>query len=218
MISAEFNLVIRLGTAFILGAVVGLERESAHRPAGFRTHTLVCVGSALVMSLSQAIPGADPARLGAQVVSGVGFLGAGSILREGFTVRGLTTAASLWVVATIGLACGAGFFLGAGLTVILAVIALGPLSRLENLVPFIRPERRAVRLNLEDKPGRLGQVCQCLGRLTVSIKDVQIEEESASGRLAVWLTLKLPPPVSLDHVLAQLAQLEGVHGVTSDEH
>ncbi len=82
------------------------------RPAGFRTHTLVCVGSALVMSLSQAIPGADPARLGAQVVSGVGFLGAGSILREGFTVRGLTTAASLWVVATIGLACGAGFSRG----------------------------------------------------------------------------------------------------------
>ena len=109
--SAELTLIIRLGTAFVLGAAVGLERESAHRPAGFRTHTLVCIGSALVMALSQAIPGADPARLGAQVVSGVGFLGAGSILREGFTVRGLTTAASLWVVATVVWLAGLATFL-----------------------------------------------------------------------------------------------------------
>lgn len=216
--SAELNLVIRLGVAFILGAAVGLERETAHRPAGFRTHTLVCIGAALVMSLSQAIPGADPARLGAQVVSGVGFLGAGSILREGFTVRGLTTAASLWVVATIGLACGAGYFLGAGLTVVLVVIVLGPLSKLEQMVPSIRPESKVVCLDIEDQPGQLGLVCQCLGRLAVSIKDVRMDEGSSSGRLAVWLTLKLPSVVSLDQVLTQLVDIKGVHGVTIDEH
>lgn len=215
--SAELTLIIRLGTAFVLGAAVGLERESAHRPAGFRTHTLVCIGSALVMALSQAIPGADPARLGAQVVSRVGFLGAGSILREGFTVRGLTTAASLWVVATIGLACGAGYFLGAGFTVVLAMVALGPLSRLEHFAPFIRPEQRVVRLDLEDRPGRLGQVCQCLGQLAVSIKGVQMEEGTIEGRLTVWLSLKLPSGVSLERVLAQLTQVKGVYGVTSDE-
>jgi putative Mg2+ transporter-C (MgtC) family protein len=217
MMSNELTLVVRLGLAFILGAVVGLERESAHRPAGFRTHTLVSVGAALVMVLSQSIPGADPARMGAQVVSGVGFLGAGSILREGFTVRGLTTAASLWVVAAIGLACGAGFFLGAGFTVLLAVIALGPLSRLEKLLPSTRPEHKVVRLELEDLPGRLGTVCQCMGRLAVGIKDINIEEAAEKGRLAVWLTLNLPPAVSIQQVIAELSAIKGVYGVTSDE-
>ncbi|MGI6129150.1 MAG: MgtC/SapB family protein [bacterium] len=215
--SKELALIIRLTLAFVLGAIVGLERESAHRPAGFRTHTLVSVGAALVMVLSQSIPGADPARLGAQVVSGVGFLGAGSILREGLTVRGLTTAASLWVVATIGLACGAGFFLGAGFTVFLAFIALGPLSRLEKLLPSARPEHKVVRLELEDLPGRLGLVCQCLGKLGVSIKDIKMEDATLERRLLVWLTLSLPSAVSIQQVITELVGVEGVHGVTGDE-
>ena len=96
--------ICRLITAVILGGIIGFEREHSHRPAGFRTHILVAVGSALIMMtaiyISRHVEGeVDLSRMSAQVVSGIGFLGAGTILREGFTVKGLTTAASLWTVS-----------------------------------------------------------------------------------------------------------------------
>lgn len=209
-------MLLRLGAAFILGGAVGLERESAQRPAGFRTHTLVSVGAALVMVLSESIAGADPARLAAQVVSGIGFLGAGTILREGPTVRGLTTAASLWVVAAIGLACGAGFFQGAGLAAALVIIALVPLVRLERWVGGKR-ERRVLELDIEDRPGQLGRVGQVLGRLGVSIKGIQMEEAAVRGRLNVALTVRFPPGTNVEAAVTELSQVEGVHAVMVDE-
>ena len=114
-------LILKISLASLFGALIGIEREHARRPAGLRTHVLVCVGSCLVMLTSEFIyhtyrvysPNMDIARLGAQVISGVGFLGAGTIIRNGSTVKGLTTAASLWAVACIGLATGIGYYLGA---------------------------------------------------------------------------------------------------------
>ncbi|NLN06375.1 MAG: MgtC/SapB family protein, partial [Firmicutes bacterium] len=106
---ASGELILRLFVSVLLGGLVGLERERHNRPAGLRTHILVCLGSALIMIVSFAgFSGTfgfsgDPARIAAQVVSGIGFLGAGTILRQGGFVRGLTTAASLWVVAAVGL-------------------------------------------------------------------------------------------------------------------
>ncbi|HEY0826461.1 MAG TPA: MgtC/SapB family protein, partial [Bacilli bacterium] len=116
------DLIIRLSIALFLGGIIGFERERNNHAAGFRTHILVCIGSALVMLLSiygfsdfvdEENVRIDPSRLAAQVISGIGFLGAGVILRNGFSVTGLTTAASLWVAAAIGLAVGAGFHLAA---------------------------------------------------------------------------------------------------------
>ena len=112
------DLFLRLLCALILGAVIGTEREYTNRPAGMRTHMLVSLGACVVMIISQILylqytphgVRPDPARLGAQVISGVGFLGAGTILREGLTVRGLTTAASLWATACLGLAAGCGYY------------------------------------------------------------------------------------------------------------
>ena len=112
------DLVLRLLCALILGTVIGTEREYTNRPAGMRTHMLVALGACVVMIISQILYlqykphgiETDPARLGAQVISGVGFLGAGTILREGLNVRGLTTAASLWATACLGLAAGAGYY------------------------------------------------------------------------------------------------------------
>ena len=109
---------IRLMLAAVLGCWIGFEREQYNRPAGARTYALVCIGSALVMIISEytyKIYGGtvEPTRLGAQVISGIGFLGAGTIMKEGFTVRGLTTAAGLWVMSCIGLAAGIGFYSGA---------------------------------------------------------------------------------------------------------
>lgn len=117
--SMDFKeILLRLACAMVVGLVIGIEREHTHRPAGMRTHVLVALGSCVVMIIGQMIfvqyraTGAmpDPARLGAQVISGVSFLGAGTIMREGVNVKGLTTAASIWTVACLGLAAGAGYY------------------------------------------------------------------------------------------------------------
>ena len=121
-------IVVRLFLAMWLGGVIGLERGRLNRPAGIRTHMIVCMASALIMMLGiymQTVdPNLDVTRLGAQVVSGVGFLGAGAILKDGFSVRGLTTAATLWVVACVGLAVGGGFYIAAILTTLLVYVSL----------------------------------------------------------------------------------------------
>jgi putative Mg2+ transporter-C (MgtC) family protein len=113
------SIVARLLLATLIGGIIGLDRETISKPAGFRTYMLICMGSALAMITNEyivtiAFPGGDPARLGAQVISGIGFLGAGTILVIGkLKVSGLTTAAGLWASAAVGLAAGAGFYSGA---------------------------------------------------------------------------------------------------------
>lgn len=125
---------VKLGLAALLSGIIGYEREHSHRPAGFRTHILVSVGSALVMLTSVYIAEdrgleADVTRMSAQVISGIGFLGAGTILREGFSVKGLTTAASLWAVSCIGIAVGSGFISGALVATVVIYLTLNSLKR-----------------------------------------------------------------------------------------
>ena len=128
------DALLKLGITTILSGFIGFEREHSHRPAGFRTHILVAVGSSLVMLTSvyifdaQGMTG-DVTRMSAQILSGIGFLGAGTILREGFSVKGLTTAASLWAVACIGIAVGAGFYAGAFVATIVIYLTLNSLKR-----------------------------------------------------------------------------------------
>ncbi len=113
-----WDIILRMACAMLVGAVIGMEREFTHRPAGMRTHMLVSLGACAVMITSQMIfaqyrvYGAtpDPARLSAQIITGIGFLGAGTILKEGPTIKGLTTAASIWAVACLGIAIGAGYY------------------------------------------------------------------------------------------------------------
>ncbi|CAH1217605.1 hypothetical protein PAECIP111891_04600 [Paenibacillus allorhizoplanae] len=135
-----FQLSIRIVLSLVIRGRIGLEREWGDHPAGFRTHILVSLGSSLIMLLSiygfcefayEANVRMDPARLGAQVISGIGFLGAGTILRTGMSVSGLTTAASLWVMAALGLAVGAGFYYCALLTALLVLVSLFLLNKLE---------------------------------------------------------------------------------------
>lgn len=130
------DAVFKMALAVVFSGVIGYEREHSHRPAGFRTHILVAVGSALVMMTSgyvfrayEGLGTFDPTRLGAQVISGIGFLGAGTILREGFSVKGLTTAASLWAVSCIGLAVGAGYYVGALVSTIVIYLTLNTFKR-----------------------------------------------------------------------------------------
>lgn len=131
----QFEFMLRLLLAAALGAAVGLERERRDHPAGMRTHLLVSLGSAAFTILSIYAftgPNSDPARIAAQIVTGIGFLGAGAILKDGATVRGLTTAASLWVVAAVGMAAGAGAWGVATATTVIVVVSLWPLRIIED--------------------------------------------------------------------------------------
>lgn len=133
---SPLEVIIRLIASAFVGGIIGMERESSNRPAGFRTHILVTIGSALMMMVSATAfdpigQGNDPMRLAAQVVSGVGFLGAGTIMRDGVNVKGLTTAASIWVCAGIGLAFGAGLYIQGAAGGIIVIATLTLLNRLD---------------------------------------------------------------------------------------
>ena len=132
-LNLQLDLAARLIGAAILGAIIGIERERHEHPAGIRTHMLVSIGSAAftVLSIYSFGEGSDPGRVAAQIVTGIGFLGAGSILKGGGTIHGLTTAASLWVVAAVGMAAGAGAWGVAVATTIIVLISLWPLQEIE---------------------------------------------------------------------------------------
>jgi putative Mg2+ transporter-C (MgtC) family protein len=135
-LTRELELAARLVIALVLGAVIGLEREIDRQPAGFRTHALVSLGSAFFTIISAygfADATLDPSRIAAQIVSGIGFIGAGTILHQSGGIRGLTTAASLWSVAAVGMAAGAGLLLLAAIGTVLIVVVLSVLERVEGL-------------------------------------------------------------------------------------
>lgn len=139
---SDGEVVLRLLLSVLLSGLVGLEREVKGRAAGFRTHILVCLGSTLIMLTSVhlylehggASSGIDASRIAAQVVSGIGFLGAGTIIQIRDAVRGLTTAASLWVAAGIGLAVGSGFYVGAAASTVIVLVVLHVLHDFETRV------------------------------------------------------------------------------------
>lgn len=211
----KWEVVLRLILAMIIGGIIGLEREKSNRPAGFRTHTLVCVGSALVFLTSEFVFDAyhqlvnmDPTRLSAQVISGIGFLGAGTIMHYGSNIKGLTSAATLWVVACLGLAIGAGFYWGAIAATIIVYITLILLKKLEiNL--FKKIGTTEVAIELKNTPGQIGKVTELMGRLDIQIKDINIVPGEESW-IHVSFIINLPPAITRKTLLAELSQMEGV--------
>jgi putative Mg2+ transporter-C (MgtC) family protein len=203
--------LLRLALAAALGAAVGLERELREREAGLRTHLLVALGSALF-----TIAGAygfhtlrtDPTRVAAQIVTGIGFLGAGAIIRQGFIVRGLTTAATLWVVAAIGLAVGAGYYSGAVIATAVVLFSLWPLRIAAYRVLIrVRPEdaRLLVELPLGTSPGT---VLDEVERAGVRIESVAVTQEGERRQLA--LDLRVPSEVNPARVVARVADVQDV--------
>jgi len=153
----EIDIVIRLCLAFVAGGIIGFERSSRRQVAGLRTHILIAVGAACLMLLSIWLPqlfnGGDPGRIAAQVVTGMGFLGAGAIIKLGGDVKGLTTAASLWVVAAIGMTIGAGMYVAAIVTEVLVLASLVWLNRIERKIfPDIRTKILEVHYNHFNEP------------------------------------------------------------------
>jgi len=132
---SDLMTILNLSIAFILGGAIGWLREKEGKNAGLRTHILVCVGSALFTMISAEMmlrsSGADPGRIAAQVVTGIGFLGAGCIIQAGGSVRGITTAASIWITSAIGMACGMSYYVGALTATMFSVITLQILREVE---------------------------------------------------------------------------------------
>lgn len=180
------EISIRIGMALLVGGLVGLERERGQHHAGFRTHILVCLGSTLITLISiygfsqfvdEPSVRMDPGRIAAQIISGIGFLGAGTIMRNGNAISGLTTAASLWVVAAMGIAVGAGFYYGALLTLVCVLVSLLVLPRLEKrLFASNKTEAYTVTLAKEGNPGIFLDFFRDEGVRVKSLKMNMLEE------------------------------------------
>lgn len=210
-LASDAGYALRLLVAAVLGAAVGLEREIHDHPAGMRTHLLVSLGSAGFTVLSIAAfpaPGADPARIAAQIVSGIGFLGAGAILKEGATIRGLTTAASLWSVAAVGMAAGSGAWIVAVTITAIAIVSLWPLRLVTERV--IGRDPHIVRLRLSvDGPGRLARVVDIVHDNGGSIARLSTSGEHG-GRLLIESEVRTQDVGAGATVTAALAATDGV--------
>lgn len=220
--------IFRLVLASLLAGLIGWEREAHGRPAGLRTHVLVAVGAAVLMVVSLEMhlsiesSLADPGRIAAQVVSGIGFLGAGTILREGPTVRGLTTAASLWVAAAIGLAVGAGVYTGALTTTAITLFALTWLNRFEKS-RFAGPSVYQIKLRVVDSPGLLGAIGTVFGKRRINIRNIEMTPVSVfdpeqTHEVDILLSVKVSTETQLAEVLDELQRLRGVLRLESSKN
>lgn len=210
------DVLLRLGLASVLTGAVGFERELRERSAGLRTHLLVGLGAALFTLVSAYGWGDlvatgevryDPSRVAAQIVTGIGFLGAGAILRQGLSVRGLTTAAGLWVAAAIGMACGAGFYPAALVTTGIALVALGPFRRIESRVNRIGGDAGILEVHLIAH-ATLGSVLAVLERHGTTIHGIEFDE--TEGRRMARIDLEYRRGRDARGVLPEVAQLDEV--------
>ena len=216
---SQFEMIARLFLAAILSGLVGYEREIHGRLAGFRTHILVCVGSPLIMLTSmyifeiyRGLATPDPARIAAQVVSGIGFLGAGTIIRFKASVRGLTTAASLWTIAGIGLAVGSGLYVPAAVTTVIVLATLFFLNIFEK--SLIRKDWYKV-IAVETKAGasQLEEIRSVLAEYEVEVKDFEVQKSASSDNLVLKITLKLLTSEYDEEIISRVRQLDGIKKV-----
>lgn len=207
--STPLAIALKLLLAVIFGGLIGLERESHGRPAGFRTHILVSLGSALVMIISayglQALDtDYDPGRIAAQVISGIGFLGAGTILRDGAAIRGLTTAASLWAVAGIGLAVGIGMYHAAAVTTILVVLTLFYLNKVE-----LGHGRYTMRITTRDQINQIAAVFAVFAQFGIEISQMTLSNQN-DGVATIELAVNTPRKARIRELAVKLNELEGI--------
>ncbi|MBM3253302.1 MAG: MgtC/SapB family protein [Candidatus Omnitrophica bacterium] len=213
---SDLQLIIRLLLAVILSGIIGFERELHGRIAGLRTHILVGIGSCLIMLTSIEIYNAyrlsgnvDPSRIAAQVVSGIGFLGAGTILRFRASVRGLTTAASLWTVAGIGLAVGCGFYKGALITTILAFSSLFFLTRIERA--YLRKDwYRTLDIVGTGNADELRQVRNILDIYKAEIRDIELRKKESSSDIITVMNLKLLTDEEDDDIINDILRIKNI--------
>lgn len=220
----QLHISIRLFLALLLGGLIGVEREISSHAAGLRTHILVCVGSTLIMMLSmygfsdfvnEPNVRIDPSRLAAQVISGIGFLGAGTILFNGRSITGLTTAASLWVVAGIGLAVGAGFYYASVLSCLMVLISLWILNKLEQKY-FGGKKIHTLNVHTkDDHPGIIGVITSLLESQDMNVRKISMKETHVDDGSSIHMTFlfRVPKVNQIPFMLEEVSKLPGVIGV-----
>jgi putative Mg2+ transporter-C (MgtC) family protein len=217
----DWEVVLRLLLSALAGGIVGMEREASNRPAGLRTHILVTLGSALIMLISmygfQGLgtdnSGGEPARLAAQVVSGIGFLGAGTILRTGNDIRGLTTAASIWVCGGIGLAIGNGYYIGGIVTTVIVLFSLRSLGVMQKKAH--KSHDKLLIVQCKERAGLIGDIGQILGKNSISIKDIKVNsedhvEEEEEYMIEIRFMVKLPSKLKDIGFFDEISRVHGV--------
>lgn len=214
------EISVRLFTSLILGGIIGYEREINRHAAGLRTNILVCVGSTLIMLLSiygfnqfldEPSVRSDPARLAAQVISGIGFLGAGTIMQRGASIKGLTTAATLWVMAAIGLAVGAGFYYPAVITCVIVFLSLRILNKVEHRF-LASGKLHTLRIQIPLESQSISEVYTCLSRYNVSINTINVTNEVDEGVAFQWVkvTFESPKDITWLNLLEKIQSIPDV--------
>jgi putative Mg2+ transporter-C (MgtC) family protein len=211
-----WTILFRLVLAAVLSGVIGFEREFHGRAAGFRTHILLCVGSTLVMLTSMHIfdlyygkVPVDPARIAAGVITGIGFLGAGTIMHSRSSVRGLTTAASLWVVAGLGLAVGSGLYFGSAVTAVITIITLMFFSRLEHVM--IRKDwYKTIYVEAKEGTDRIKAIRSALVHHGVDITDFEADRTTDGSHMALRIGLRLHSVKTAGQILSDVGNVDGV--------
>ena len=210
-----YEICLRLAAALVAGGAIGFERERDSQPAGLRTHMILALGAALVMilSLNMGIKfGSDPARLAAQVVSGIGFLGAGAILRSGFNVKGLTTASTLWTTAMVGMAIGYGYYLVALFAVVILLFVLTFVERFEK--KFVRVNViRTVVVDVHDREGILREVRKTMTKLADSIIAFNVQKSVKNKNMRLEIIARFNRSEKLEDMMEVISSIEGVRGI-----
>ena len=212
----NWEFILRLFLALLFGGAIGYERESEHKPAGLRTNLLVCLGSCLVVLFElyyhERNPGvSDHLRMAAQVLTGIGFLGAGTIIQTRSHVKGLTTAATIWVTATIGMAVGGGFYYISGIAVIVVLLSLRFLKIIENRLTL--RSGRVLMINGESKDNFSEKFCELMDRLKIPFFDIKL---SVDKNRSMEATVHIPARVDVDLLIAEIMKIDGVHRVTTE--
>lgn len=206
-----FEAIIRLFLGFVLAGIIGAERESVNKPAGFKTHSLIGISSVLIMLCGQYLSSTynvDASRIPAQLLSGIGFIGAGTILRDGFNVKGLTTASSLLAVTCIGLSIGSGFYLGGIIsTLIVYVILSYSHNMFGSLDHFTNVE---LNLKVENFANTLPVIQSILDKYGISIKKIKNNQKDEEKSKDVQLIFRYHKDININSVLTEISALEDV--------
>ncbi|HSY39249.1 MAG TPA: MgtC/SapB family protein [Polyangia bacterium] len=222
MLQLHLELLVRIFVGTLLGGAIGYERDLHGRPAGLRTHAIVALASATFMVVSTRfvyfqhytkddLVAIDPSRIAASVVSGIGFLGAGAILRDGITIRGLTTAAGLWLVAAIGMASGGGMYVESVFATVLGLAALTLLRRFEDR--GLKLTRRRLWLAVDPAGTSIPAVIDRLTKLGGILKQEEYERQAAGGQASATFELQLPTTFDLQTLVDALERDEAVRAV-----